>query len=102
MFISRAIRSLEPEALIWTAALLYLASVEPDAGGHFTFCIFSIFGFENCPGCGLGHSISYLFHGDIITSFYTHPLGIATVLVLTTRIISLTRKSIVKLISDFK
>ncbi len=74
--------------------LLYLALTDPSASAHFSFCVFNRLGIEHCPGCGLGHSISYLFHGDFYTSFATHPLGIFAVLVLSLRIYSLFKKSV--------
>jgi hypothetical protein len=51
-------------------------------------------GFKFCPGCGLGHSISYLFHGDIQESFSTHPLGIFAVIIILCRIYNLFRLNI--------
>ena len=64
------------EIFIWSFALIYLA----------------IFNQEFCPGCGLGNSISYLFHGEIINSFNAHPLGIPALIILVSRIISLIKQ----------
>ncbi|ASU32319.1 hypothetical protein MuYL_0416 [Mucilaginibacter xinganensis] len=44
-----------------------------------------------CPGCGLGHSISFLFHGDIKNSLHAHWLGIPAVGVILYRIVVLAR-----------
>jgi hypothetical protein len=78
------------EALIWFFGLITLALISPDAG-HFTICPLSNLGFDFCPGCGLGHSISLLFRGEFAKSFAAHPLGIFAVIILTYRIIHLTK-----------
>jgi hypothetical protein len=72
------------EAFIWIAALLFLAVSDP-ADHHYTLCPFSNLGFEFCPGCGIGHSIGYLFRGDFIRSFETHPLGIFAIILISYR-----------------
>ncbi|MEE9449256.1 MAG: DUF2752 domain-containing protein [Ignavibacteriaceae bacterium] len=77
------------EALIWIAALIFLALIEPAESTHFTICPFSVMGFDFCPGCGLGRSVSYVLHGEITNSLSLHPLGIFALIVLTTRVISL-------------
>jgi hypothetical protein len=82
------------EGLFWMTGLFYLALSDPSASTHFSFCVFNWLGIEYCPGCGLGRSISYFFHGDFYTSLVTHPLGIFAVLVLSFRIYSLFNKSV--------
>jgi len=77
------------EALIWMAALLFLALIEPAESTHYTLCPFSVVGIDFCPGCGLGRSVSYVLHGEITNSLSVHPLGIFALIVLTTRVISL-------------
>ncbi len=77
------------EALLWIAALIFLALIEPAETTHFTICPFSAIGIDFCPGCGLGRSVSYILHGDFATSLMVHPLGIFTLIILTTRVISL-------------
>ncbi|MBN1300145.1 MAG: DUF2752 domain-containing protein [Melioribacteraceae bacterium] len=81
------------EAFIWLAGLIYLASINPYATDHFNFCVFSLVGFESCPGCGLGRSISFLFRGDIAASFDSHMLGIPALLILSYRIVSVFYKN---------
>ncbi len=83
------IRIMQPEALFWVAGLVYLAVTNPSANDHYNFCVVKRLGFRRCPGCGLGRSISYLFHGDLVKSYKAHPLGIFAVVVLTARIFSL-------------
>ncbi len=77
------------EALIWMAALIFLALTAPVETAHFTICPFSALGIDFCPGCGLGRSVSYVLHGEITNSLSAHPLGIFALIVLFTRIISL-------------
>ncbi len=87
------IRRLNLETVVWTAGLLYLALINPYSTNHLSFCLFRLLGFEHCPGCGLGLSISYILHGDFTRSFQAHPLGGAAIIILTSRIISLLRKA---------
>ena len=77
------------EAFIWSLALIVLAIYNPLTDQHMSFCIFKIFGFNYCPGCGLGRSISFLLHGDIGNSLKMHPLGIPALLILLFRIVNL-------------
>ena len=84
-------RNLPFEALIWCAGLLVLAFSNPDTQTHFSICPLYNLGFDFCPGCGLGKSISLLFHGELIRSFAAHPLGIFAVIVLSYRIFRLTK-----------
>jgi hypothetical protein len=85
------------EAFIWIGGLTYLALINPYAGGHLPLCVFDLAGIDFCPGCGLGMSISLLFHGDFAASFSAHPLGIAAVLILVSRITSLLFRNFSKL-----
>ncbi|WP_317163649.1 DUF2752 domain-containing protein [Mucilaginibacter aquatilis] len=52
--------------------------------------MFKIVGVNWCPGCGIGHSISWLLHGNIQQSFKAHWLGIPALLVIIYRIGCLT------------
>src|SRR5574338_824415 len=63
------------ELTAWVTAILLLALMNPATDTHYSFCLFKFIGIQFCPGCGLGHSISYLFHGDFKQSFNSHPLG---------------------------
>lgn len=80
------------EAMIWIVALLLLAFT-PIEGEHYSLCVFHNLGIGFCPGCGLGHSISYLFHGDFEASIYAHPLGIPAVAILCYRIFSIFKQN---------
>jgi hypothetical protein len=73
------------EALIWIAALMFLAFIDP-SHHHYTLCPFNNLGLECCPGCGLGRSIALLYRLDLKESFMTHPFGVPTVFLLIQRI----------------
>ncbi|MEJ2193504.1 MAG: DUF2752 domain-containing protein [Ignavibacteriaceae bacterium] len=77
------------ESAIWISGIFFLAFINNPAEVHFTLCPFANLGLEFCPGCGLGNSISYLFHGELSNSFYSHPLGLFALIILITRIIHL-------------
>lgn len=80
------------ELLVWVGGLLTLALMNPASNGHFSICLFNRLGFTSCPGCGIGHAISWLFHGNITASWQAHPLGLLALPVLLHRIVTLLRK----------
>jgi hypothetical protein len=77
------------ELTFWIVALICLALINPAGESHFSLCPLKMMGVKWCPGCGLGHSISYFFHGDIKNSFHVHWLGIPVVFALLYRIYTL-------------
>lgn len=77
------------ELMVWIAALGSLALMDPSTDTHYSFCFFKLIGIQYCPGCGLGHSISFLFHGNLKASFNAHPLGLFAVVVIVARIYKL-------------
>jgi len=79
------------EAIVWICGLVYLACIDPHTTHHLTICPLKLLGFDHCPGCGLGLSISYLLHGDLVDSWNAHPLGLFALPVLFWRIFSLIR-----------
>jgi len=81
------------EAAVWITGLAYLAFIHIPGETHFTICPIKNLGFDFCPGCGLGNSVSYIFHGDIYNSFLTHPLGLFALIVLAYRIIYLIKNN---------
>lgn len=74
------------ELLIWSSGILYISLVPPDL---FQFCFFKWIGLPFCPGCGLGHGIYHLVHGQLMQSWQHHPLAIPALLITTHRIITL-------------
>jgi hypothetical protein len=89
----RQLRYIPFEAIIWFGGLVILAFLNP-IGSHFTLCPLHNLGFDFCPGCGLGKSISFLFRGQVAQSFKAHPLGIFAVIVLSLRILNLLKNFI--------
>lgn len=83
------------ELFVWIAGLSLLALADTDTLSSFTVCPLALLGFEQyCPGCGLGRSISYLFHGNLAASWQAHPLAIPVVIALLYRIAQLIRNFI--------
>lgn len=88
-FSRQVLARLPLEAVIWILGLIGLACLNPYADQAPSLCIFHTLGLRFCPGCGLGHAIASLFHGDFRNSFAAHPLGIPALVILTGRILSL-------------
>ena len=82
----KIIKNIPFEGLFWISALFLLAVINVDSNSHFTICPFKNLGFDFCPGCGLGKSIHYLLHLEILKSFNAHPLGLFALAVLLHRI----------------
>lgn len=89
----RVLRSFTPyfELSFWVMALVSLALMNPLAEAHFSLCLFKFLGFRFCPGCGLGHSITWLFHGNVQESFKAHSMGIFALPVILYRIFILAK-----------
>src|SRR5688572_6439077 len=83
------LKSFPTELVIWIVGLTSLAFIDPHQA-HYSFCPLNNLGFDFCPGCGLGKSISFLFRGDLKASVDAHWLGGFAVIVLSFRIINLT------------
>lgn len=91
------LKALEPEVILWIAALGFLMLINPAGEQHFSFCIFKNLGFDFCPGCGLGRSIAYLLHGEPGLSLNAHPLGIIVFVMIIVRIVTLLNRSKINL-----
>ncbi len=86
------LRYVDREAAIWVAALVVLALGNPNSDFHFTiFWPYYVWGIKS-PGFGLGHSISYLFRGDVISAIESHILGIPAVAIILWRVLTLEMK----------
>lgn len=83
------------ELAAWAGGLIGLACANPATQGHLSLCIFKWLGFSFCPGCGLGHSITWLFHGNIQQSLQAHPLGIFAVAILLHRIFTIIKNNFI-------
>jgi len=78
------------ELIFWVSALVVLFFGNPEAH-HLTLCPLALVGFDWCPGCGLGRSITLLLHGRLEASVAMHWLGIPATLVIVYRIYQLTK-----------
>ncbi|MVT42531.1 DUF2752 domain-containing protein [Chitinophaga oryziterrae] len=101
MQIKRYIQHVHIELFIWPTALVLLYFMNPQASGAQSFCLLKHLGIPWCPGCGMGHSINYLLHGQWIASFKNHPLGPFAVCMLTYRTFQLGKLQ-VQSISELK
>jgi len=81
------------EAAIWILGLAFLLLIHSPGNSHFTICPLTNLGIKFCPGCGLGNSISYIFMGDLISSFHSHPLGIFALIIILSRIITIIKNN---------
>lgn len=91
MPIKAYIQRINIELLVWPTALLLLYFMDPHRHGEHSLCILKRIGLAFCPGCGLGHAISFLLHGQWSDSQKAHPLGPFAILVLGYRIVQLVR-----------
>ena len=83
------LRYIDREAAIWVVGLLVVALGNPESDFHFTiFWPYYVWGIQS-PGYGLGHSISYLFRGDVISAMETHILGLPAVAIIVWRVVTL-------------
>jgi hypothetical protein len=77
------------ELVFWLTAMLALAVSNPTQAAHFELCPLKLMGISYCPGCGLGHSISFIFHGRITDSWHAHWLGMPAIVLIFNRILFL-------------
>ena len=82
------------ETVTWIAALTYLAIHNPYVQSTFSICPLENLGFHYCPGCGLGRSVSFILHGDVMRSVETHLLGIPAAIIIIFRTFSLLKGSL--------
>ena len=90
------VRLIGLEGFIWIASLFYFTFFVNPFETHFTICPLANLGFEHCPGCGLGNSISLLLNGYFIESFNTHILGIPAIVIIFHRIYSIIKYNLKK------
>ncbi|MEG8946246.1 DUF2752 domain-containing protein [Rosettibacter firmus] len=87
------IKKIEWEAIAWIMGFIFLMLINPYAEQTFTLCPLNNMGITYCPGCGLGRSISFIFHFDFSNSFKSHPLGLIALIIILHRIIMLVMKT---------
>lgn len=79
------------ELLFWIGALIALGFSDPTQT-HFVLCPLRLMGITWCPGCGIGHAIAFLLHGEIKSSFHAHWQGVPALGILLYRIYTLLNK----------
>ncbi|WP_299352472.1 DUF2752 domain-containing protein [Mucilaginibacter sp.] len=79
------------ELIFWVAAIIALAVANSAIESQYTLCPLKLMGITWCPGCGIGHAISWLLHGDIVRSWHAHWLGVPALLIIGYRIFVLGR-----------
>ncbi|MFD2144514.1 DUF2752 domain-containing protein [Mucilaginibacter antarcticus] len=79
------------ELIFWVAAIIALAAANPSLESQYPLCPLKLMGIAWCPGCGIGHAISWLLHGNIAKSWQAHWLGVPAVIIITYRIFVLGR-----------
>lgn len=87
-------RQIPFELIFWIAALVLLsweATVETGNDIHLTICPLASLGFHWCPGCGIGRSLGYLLHGEVVKSIAYHWFGIPAIMIIFHRIFALVR-----------
>ncbi|RZK53444.1 MAG: DUF2752 domain-containing protein [Pedobacter sp.] len=85
------IKSFPIELTFWILALVLLATANSHEH-HFSLCPLANLGVTWCPGCGLGRSITALFHGDVSASFSHHWFGIPALILIGSRIYQLAKQ----------
>jgi len=74
------------ELIFWIGSLVALFFLNPHAASHMSLCPLSQLGFDWCPGCGLGRSMSLLLSGEFEASWSMHPLAMLAFVVIFSRI----------------
>jgi hypothetical protein len=94
-------KSLPTELLFFSTALLalYFADIN---GAQYSLCPLKALKISFCPGCGLGHSLHYIMHGQFKIAWQAYPIGFFALPVIISRIITLIPKPPVKLINYAK
>tara|TARA_R110000868_G_scaffold304437_23_gene565448 strand:+ start:17031 stop:17339 length:309 start_codon:yes stop_codon:yes gene_type:complete len=76
------------EWIVFLVGLILMAAMNPYSTST-SWCLIDFIGFTYCPGEGLGHSIAFLFRGEIINSIHANLMGPFVVIGLSFRIIQL-------------
>ena len=77
------------EAWIWICGLIALGAMDPYSNRHFTIFLPDLLFDIKSPGYGLGHSISFLFRGDLYQSLESHYMGPLAVMIIVHRVLHL-------------
>lgn len=81
------------EWLALCTGLVLMATMNPYTDHGTSLCLFELLDVPFCPGEGLGHSIAFFFRGDFTNAISAHPVGPASVFVLSGRIVYLWKQN---------
>ncbi|MFV1885542.1 MAG: DUF2752 domain-containing protein [Balneola sp.] len=76
------------EWMVFLLGLILMASMNPYTNGA-SLCLLDVLGFAYCPGEGLGHSIAFLFRGEIKLALDANLMGPLVVVGLSVRILTI-------------
>ena len=91
--VDKLLRFRSLEVWIWIFGLAAVASMDPNSDRHLTIFLPDLLFDIQSPGFGLGHSISFLFRGELNQSLQSHYLGFPAVVIILHRILFLFFKS---------
>lgn len=77
-----------------TTGIILLALMNPYVEHSFSWCLFEWVGFPYCPGEGLGHSIAFIFRGEVNQAMEANILGFFALPVIMGRIVKLVSRNI--------
>lgn len=81
------------EWMAFSAGILAMALMNPYIENGATFCLFERIGIPFCPGHGLGHSIAFIFRGDVNSALHANIMGPFALIVLLGRIFYLLKRN---------
>jgi len=74
------------EITVFSIGLLLLAFMDPTTTNGSGLCLLENLNFPYCPGDGLGHSVSFIFRGEIHNALKANILGPFALLIILGRI----------------
>lgn len=81
------------EITAFSVGLLLLALMDPTTANGPGLCLLENLDFPYCPGDGLGHSVSFIFRGEIYNALEANILGPFAIIILLGRIFQLLLKN---------
>jgi hypothetical protein len=82
------------EWIAFTLGISAMALMNPYADNQISWCLFELFNIPFCPGEGLGHSLAFIFRGELYNALQANMLGPFALIVIIKRIIYLVRTNV--------
>jgi hypothetical protein len=82
------------EWIAFTLGILAMVLMNPYADDQTSWCLFELFNISFCPGEGLGHSIAFIFRGEMENALRSNMLGPFALIIIINRIIYLVRTNV--------